>query len=265
VNRDNDNEFRRTLTEARKSGSKQYFTGKPCKHGHIANRCTCDGQCMECSRIKSLKRFYKNQKEMSERARSYNVKRYAEDKQFRERRKDYSRKRRHDPRYRDKILENDRRRRENMSEEGREKQREYARRYQLERCAKSPKARLDRSMSGGIYKSLVQGAKGRRSWEALVGYSLADLMRHLKKKFLPGMSWENYGKGGWHIDHKIPKAAFNYTTPEHIDFKRCWALSNLQPMWGLKNISKGAKLDKPFQPSLALADNDNNPASRKAS
>jgi hypothetical protein len=75
--------------------------------------------------------------------------------------------------------------------------------------------------------------------------------RHLEKQFLPGMSWENMGE--WHIDHKIPIAAFNFEKPEDIDFKRCWALKNLQPLWKSENCIKGAKIDKPFQPSLNLS------------
>ena len=38
--------------------------------------------------------------------------------------------------------------------------------------------------------------------------------------------------------------------PEDEDFKRCWALSNLQPLWMSENRSKNDKLEKPFQPSL---------------
>jgi hypothetical protein len=73
------------------------------------------------------------------------------------------------------------------------------------------------------------------------------------------MSWENYGE--WQIDHIIPLAAFNYETPFDMDFQRAWSLSNLQPLWALENMSKGDKLSKPFQPSLALsiAANDNRP------
>jgi 5-methylcytosine-specific restriction endonuclease McrA len=36
-----------TRAEAKKTGSKYYFTGQPCKHGHIAPRKT-KGACVEC-------------------------------------------------------------------------------------------------------------------------------------------------------------------------------------------------------------------------
>lgn len=37
--------------EAMAIGSKRYFTGKPCKHGHIAPRYTKGVKCVECQRI----------------------------------------------------------------------------------------------------------------------------------------------------------------------------------------------------------------------
>jgi hypothetical protein len=31
-----------------------YFTGKPCKYGHIANRYSCNKECVECRKIKNI-------------------------------------------------------------------------------------------------------------------------------------------------------------------------------------------------------------------
>jgi len=56
----------------------------------------------------------------------------------------------------------------------------------------------------------------------------------------------------YHIDHIIPQSAFNYETPKDLDFKKCWALTNLQILSSVENMKKSAKLDKPFQPSLLL-------------
>jgi 5-methylcytosine-specific restriction endonuclease McrA len=39
-----------TRAEAKKTGSKYYFTGQPCKHGHIAPRKT-KGACVECLKV----------------------------------------------------------------------------------------------------------------------------------------------------------------------------------------------------------------------
>ena len=43
-----------TREEAKKFGSKYYFTGQPCKHGHIAPRKT-KGACIECLKIEWVK------------------------------------------------------------------------------------------------------------------------------------------------------------------------------------------------------------------
>jgi Recombination endonuclease VII len=42
-----------TTSEARKTGQKRYFTGKPCIYGHIAQR-HLSGKCIECIRLKSI-------------------------------------------------------------------------------------------------------------------------------------------------------------------------------------------------------------------
>jgi hypothetical protein len=41
----------------------------------------------------------------------------------------------------------------------------------------------------------------------MLGYSNFELVAHLEKKFVDGMSWDNYGKKGWHIDQIKPLAS----------------------------------------------------------
>lgn len=43
-----------TREEAKKTGSKYYFTGQPCKHGHVAPRKT-KGACVECLKVEWAK------------------------------------------------------------------------------------------------------------------------------------------------------------------------------------------------------------------
>ena len=40
----------KTRAEAKATGAKYYFTGEPCKHGHIAPRKT-KGSCVECLKV----------------------------------------------------------------------------------------------------------------------------------------------------------------------------------------------------------------------
>jgi len=71
-----------------------------------------------------------------------------------------------------------------------------------------------------------------------LGYSTDDLIKHLEKQFKEGMTLENYGKV-WHIDHIKPDSWFNYTSKEDEEFKKCWALENLQPLFVKDNLKKG--------------------------
>lgn len=130
-----------------------------------------------------------------------------------------------------------------------EKQKEANKRADVKKMG-TTKGRLNNIMSCGIRFSLVKGTKDGRHWERLVGFTLGQLKKHLEKQFKDGMTWENRGK--WQVDHKVPKAAFNFESPGDLDFKRCWALKNLQPMWATDNFKKNDKLDKPFQPSLSI-------------
>jgi len=104
--------------------------------------------------------------------------------------------------------------------------------------ARRKRDRLHRNLANKIYKCLRQG-KNWRSWESLVGYKLSDLKSHLEKLFKPGMSWENWGE--WHIDHKRPISSFNISSSEDEDFKECWSLNNLQPLWKHENLTKSSK------------------------
>ena len=78
-----------------------------------------------------------------------------------------------------------------------------------------------------------------RSTFNILGYTLEELMKHLEALFTTGMTWDNYGE--WHVDHKIPMAKFNFTSVDDNEFKLCWCLDNLQPLWGPDNLSKGPR------------------------
>ena len=116
----------------------------------------------------------------------------------------------------------------------------------------TPRGKLASCFGTAVGRSLKNNSKGARHWETLVGYTVDQLKQHLEKQFRPGMTWGNHGPC-WHIDHIIPIDAFNFTCPEDLDFKRCWALKNLQPLGKIENIRKSAKLENPFQPSLCIA------------
>jgi len=112
--------------------------------------------------------------------------------------------------------------------------------YEAKKRAKDPKYRLATRTRTAVWTCLKERnvAKYRSTFEIL-GYTLEELMAHLEKQFTEGMSWENYGE--WHVDHIIPMAKFNFTSVDDPEFKLCWALENLQPLWGPDNLSKGTR------------------------
>jgi hypothetical protein len=80
--------------------------------------------------------------------------------------------------------------------------------------------------------------KNKKSTFDVLGYTVDELMRHLEAQFQPGMTWDNYGRYGWHIDHVTPDSWFRYNSTEDEGFKKSWALENLQPLWECDNLSK---------------------------
>lgn len=71
----------------------------------------------------------------------------------------------------------------------------------------------------------------------LTGCTHSELRNHLESLFLPGMSWSNHSREGWHIDHIKPCSKFDLTIKE--EQYKCFHYSNLQPLWAIDNIKKG--------------------------
>uniref|UniRef100_A0A6H1ZV35 Putative HNH endonuclease n=1 Tax=viral metagenome TaxID=1070528 RepID=A0A6H1ZV35_9ZZZZ len=128
---------------------------------------------------------------------------------------------------------------------------EYARQYYSKRYKTDLKFNLNSRMGSLMWYSLKKNKAGR-TWKSLVSYNLNDLIKHLKKTMPEGYTWQDYLEGKLHLDHKIPISAFNFTKSEHTDFKRCWALSNLQLLPARENLVKSNKLTKPFQLALQI-------------
>lgn len=113
-----------------------------------------------------------------------------------------------------------------------------------------------RKLCARIRRSLrhsIKNKNGSKSFEIL-GFTKESLMKHIEKQFKDGMSWEAFSRGEIHIDHKLPISKFNFKTTDDPDFKICWSLKNLQPMWAKENMSKNNKIEKPLQMSLSFSE-----------
>jgi len=93
------------------------------------------------------------------------------------------------------------------------------------------KKRITRAMK-------LKSIKKRHSIIKLLGCSIIDLQQHLKSQFKYGMSWDNHGFKGWHIDHIIPLSSAK--TQEEME--RLCHYTNLQPLWWYENLSKKDKI-----------------------
>ena len=80
---------------------------------------------------------------------------------------------------------------------------------------------------------------GDKDFIQLQKYPWLKQYNPVMKKFVSGMSWENYGK--WHIDHIKPCASFNLL--EEDEQKKCFHYTNLQPLWAKDNLKKGGKYE----------------------
>lgn len=111
----------------------------------------------------------------------------------------------------------------------------YFGRRQKARLATDPEFRLVRNLRKRLWDA-VSGRETIGGTFQLVGCSIPQLRSHLERQFRPGMTWENYGRGGWEVDHIRPIAGFDMRRESSV--AECFHHSNLQPLWASENRSK---------------------------
>ena len=151
--------------------------------------------------------------------------------------------------YRDKNKEKIRRIIDDWNRLHPEKLKEYeARRYQKHkkrrnaatlqrfksRYSKDPNFRLANVIRLRIRNAVKRQYRVSSSLE-LLGCTIEEVRNYLTSKFVPGMTWENYGE--WHIDHILPCSSFDLT--KEAEQKKCFHYTNLQPLWAIDNLKKG--------------------------
>lgn len=109
--------------------------------------------------------------------------------------------------------------------------------YEKHRRATEPLYRLKKNTRKMVSRYMVNG-KSMRTQE-IIGCTYEELKLHIEQQFTEGMTWENYGINGWHVDHIKPLAMAS--TEEEIIASNHY--TNLQPLWCLDNLSKGATFE----------------------
>jgi len=122
--------------------------------------------------------------------------------------------------------------------------------YRRERYQSDQNTRIRDLLRSRIHQALKRRIPG--NWQAsgrkrddsvgldtIVGCSKPALIAHIEAQFLPGMSWGNYGRDGWELDHIRPCATFDLT-----DLKQqseCFRFTNLRPLWRIDNQRRPRK------------------------
>lgn len=123
----------------------------------------------------------------------------------------------------------------------RKENKEESNRRDREKAAKNRATRPDYRIMSSARARISQALRGMlktKGTKALLGCTPEELKTHLESLWQPGMTWENYGRFGWHVDHIKPCYLFDFSKPE--DQQACFHFSNLRPMWWRDNITRTA-------------------------
>ena len=103
---------------------------------------------------------------------------------------------------------------------------------------KNPAFKMKCYLRNRLNKALKRCKKDATTME-LLGCNVLQLQCHLGRQFDEYMTLTNHGKTGWHMDHRVPCAAFDLKNPLHQ--RVCFWYRNIQPMWARDNWKKNNK------------------------
>lgn len=258
-----------TRKQALEQAFRYYFTGKPCKRGHVALRFVRGSTCTQCDKERCETRYRENCDELKKRSNKH----YHDNKETilaqrqkyksanREKvlakKREWSRlntvqiatmSRRYRQENRQIILKKKKQYREQNPGKVAESRRRHAqankdklRQFYNERKRRRWATRPDYVMIERLRARLTNclaGVSKSASTIKLLGCTREKLVAHIEAQFVLGMTWGN--RSEWHIDHIKPCASFDMLDPEQQ--RVCFHYTNLQPLWALDNLKKGARL-----------------------
>jgi hypothetical protein len=143
-----------------------------------------------------------------------------------------------------KNIDTIRKRSKRWAEKNRDKTVEYKKKWRLSNpnyktnyFRTNLQGKLANQIRGYIRRALKykKFTKDQTSKE-LLGITIPEFKIYLEKKFKHGMSWNNHGTFGWHIDHIIPLVNFDLTKKEERSM--AFHYTNMQPLWAKENLIK---------------------------
>jgi hypothetical protein len=183
--------------------------------------------CSKCREAKNLDSFHKNKSRKD--GLSYICKQCVNDKLHRKKYNSSKYRKKYQGEYRDKYDYN--------SLEYRQKynKKEYRQRFEEYDSLYKFKCSVRQAIALSIRRR--NGIKTDKT-EAILGCSFEYFKTHIESQFTEGMSWDNYGLKGWHLDHIIPLASAK-TEEDVIQLNH---YTNLQPLWAIDNWKKGSRI-----------------------
>ena len=217
----------KTKQEAIKNEEKKYFTGKPCKHGHVAERYTKGGKCVECH----ADYFQKNSVEI---LKKQNIHRSQPEIRLKNRAQEKIRL----------AIPEKRKHRNKTARIWRHNNKEHHNNtynsWSKEKYNNDPNYKLTKILRTRLTSALKGEQKAATTME-LIGCTTEELWLHIESLFETGMTRENNGNGAgfWHLDHVKACANFDLSDPKQQ--RVCFHYTNLQPLWYEDNLKKGTK------------------------
>ena len=255
--------------EAREQGLTKYFTGKPCKNGHLEERNTHSGNCYSCQKELS-KKFYQTDK--GKESTRISQKKYLKTDKGKEAQKRGSKKFRSSDKGKEYYKEY------RQSDKGKEQKKIYHKKYYnsekgkktrknhyenvlkefmkmdewRERQSKYKRKERENPITRFLYNYRTRinevlkktNTVKNQTTINLLGCNTNFFIKYLEKLFEKNMKMKNYGE--WHLDHIVPLNYFvkNYDMNDENTVQIAFHYSNLQPMWAKKNIIKSDKISK---------------------
>lgn len=104
-----------------------------------------------------------------------------------------------------------------------------------------PIHKIKKNLRRRVHHALMGRSKSDNTFN-LIGCSAEDFKTHIESLWLEGMSWDNYGPSGWHVDHIKECHTFDLSDPEQQ--RECFHYSNQRPLWAKDNLKRPKKLRK---------------------
>lgn len=135
---------------------------------------------------------------------------------------------------RDKIRELGKKRRTEQSD----KISEISRQSVIKRMNENPLIKLKYSLRQKSLTAVKNSKHGGEYYCTLLGCTYDFLKSYIESQFTDGMTWENQGKYGWHVEHIIP---LNQAETEEELYK-LMLVENIRPLWGKENLYKAKEM-----------------------